>query len=157
MSSSPIEFDRPQTGVEGRALVWTSRQGDVTSGRLSLDDLKGGLGDRGGFGHDDSTSPDLAAFAYAEIVSEQERPALLLVGSSGTITIKLNDRLAFQADHAAGRPYAADSDLVRITLTKGRNRILVRTRQGIGPVDVQPASLGAIRSTRPLPILSAHE
>jgi putative heme-binding domain-containing protein len=131
-NSSLIEFDRPHVGVEGRTIVWASRRGDHGSGRLSLDDLKGGMGDRGGFGHDDNTSPDLAAFAYAEIASEQERPAFLLVGSSGTITIKLNDKLAFHADHEAGRPYVADSDLVRITLRKGRNRILVRTRQGIG-------------------------
>ena len=39
----------------------------------------------------------------------------------------------YQYNNSAGRGYAPDTDLVRVELAKGRNRILVVCRQGIGP------------------------
>src|SRR5262249_13708584 len=105
---------------------------DSATGRVVLDDFKGGAGDRGGFGYDTNGSPDLNAFGFAEIDSDRDRTALLLVGSSGTIVVTLNEKAVLQYHNFAGRAYAPDSHLVRVDLKKGKNRLLLSTRQGIG-------------------------
>ncbi|MFO0951570.1 MAG: c-type cytochrome [Isosphaeraceae bacterium] len=97
-----------------------------------IEDFKGGAGDRGGFGYDTNGSPDLCAFGYAEIESDRPRPALLLVGSSGSVTMTLNEKVVHSYRNFAGRAYAPDADLVPVTLEKGKNRLLVQLRQGIG-------------------------
>ncbi|HZW31764.1 MAG TPA: c-type cytochrome, partial [Isosphaeraceae bacterium] len=53
-------------------------------------------------------------------------------GSSGTITVLANGSVAFHADHQAGRAYSPDSDTFRLALKKGINRIMIRTREGVG-------------------------
>ncbi len=82
-----IDFRKAHSGAEGRTIVWLDRKGDPATGRVIVDDFKGGNGDKGGFGYDTNGSPDLASFAYAEIVSDKARPALLQVGSSGSIIV----------------------------------------------------------------------
>ena len=131
LDSSAIDFDGKSAGVEGRPIAWQARRADPT-GRVVIDDFKEGGGDKGGFGYDPNGSPDLAAFAYTEVTSDRDRPALLLAGSSGSIAITVNNQPALNYSNLAGRPFSGDSDLVRVSLKKGRNRILVRTRQGIG-------------------------
>jgi putative heme-binding domain-containing protein len=126
-----IDFARAHAGVEGRPIHWAFRQGEPKTGRVVLDDFKGGRGDFGGFGFDAAGSPDLAAFAYAEIPSDRDRNALLLVGSSGSMTITLNE-VPVHSLASGGRAFAPDSDLVRVRLAKGINRLLLKTRQGIG-------------------------
>ncbi len=108
-------------------------RGDPSTGRVSLEDLKAGSEESAGSGYEAGQSPDLAAIAYAEVVAGEHRPALLRVGSSGTVTVWLEGSTAFHAEHAAGRPYAPDSDTVPITLRKGTNRFVVQSREGIGP------------------------
>lgn len=132
VDESSIDFARSHTGAEGRTIAWSSRRGDPNSGRVILDDFKGGAGDRGGFGYDTNGTPNLCAFGYAEFESDVERSALMLVGSSGTVAVKLNGKGVLSYQNTAGRPYAPDADLVRVKLLKGRNRILVTSRQGIG-------------------------
>jgi putative heme-binding domain-containing protein len=132
LGESSIDFTRPHAGAEGRPIAWSPRAGDRTTGRVVLDDFKRGSGDRGGFGYDTNGSPDLNAFGVAEVESDRDRPALLLVGSSGTLTVELNGAVVFRFQDLAGRAYAPDSDLVRVTLRKGKNRLLVSSRQGIG-------------------------
>lgn len=127
-----IDFARAHPGVEGRPIAWQSRPGDPKLGRVVLDDFKGGRGDVGGFGYDANGSPDLAAFAYADIPSDRDRDALLLVGSSGPIAISLNETILHNQGSVAGRPYLPDSDVVRVKLVRGTNRLLLRSRQGIG-------------------------
>jgi putative heme-binding domain-containing protein len=46
--------------------------------------------------------------------------------------IEVNEQVVHSGQHSAGRAYAPDSDLVRIALKAGRNRLLVSSRQGIG-------------------------
>jgi putative heme-binding domain-containing protein len=130
--ASSIDFARTHAGAEGRTIAWTPRPGDSATGRVVLDDYKGGAGDKGGFGYDTNGSPDLNAFGAADVVSDRDRAALLLIGSSGTITVALDEKVVLQYQNYAGRPYAPDSHLVRIDLKKGKNRLLVSTRQGIG-------------------------
>ena len=148
--SSTIDFDRKYSGAEGRAIAWQARQGDPATGRVVIDDFKGGAGDKGGFGYDVNGSPDLAAFAYTEVTADRDRAALFLAGSSGSILVTVNNRPVLNDGNSAGRPFASDSDLIRVALKKGINRILVRTRQGIGAwsfglqvSDVSSASLAA--------------
>ncbi len=127
-----IDFARTHSGLEGRPVAWQLRGADLKLGRVALDDFKGGRGDSGGFGFDAGHSPDLAAFAYAEVPSDRDRDALILIGSSGPVAVSINGVLVHDAGSVAGRPYAPDSDLVRVKLVKGANRLLVRSRQGIG-------------------------
>ena len=131
LGGEPIDFDRDYPGAEGRAIRWQARRSDA-SGRVNIDDLKGGNGDKGGFGYDASGSPDLAAYAYADIPSDRDRDALMLVGSSGTFNLDLNGRPTWGKSFYSGRPFKPDSDRFRVSLKKGTNRVVMRVRQGIG-------------------------
>jgi putative heme-binding domain-containing protein len=132
MREPTIDFARRYPGADGQLLAWTARPADASSGRLELDDLTRRAGDGGRFGYDPGGSADLCAFCYAEIDSPGESPALLLLGSSGTMIVAVNERPCYTFTSSSGRSYAADTDLVRVHLARGRNRILVLSRQGIG-------------------------
>ncbi len=127
-----IDFTRRHSGVEGREIAWTERNSTSPDGRIVLDDFKSGAGDRGGFGYDANGSPDLASFAYAEVDSIADRDALLIAGSSGSLIVTLNELVVINDSSIAGRAYLPDSDVIPVALRKGKNRLLVRTRQGIG-------------------------
>ncbi len=127
-----IDFDREYSGAEGRSLSWNPHRADPLSGRVVIDQFKGGAGDVGGFGYDTNGSPDLAAFGFAEFDSDRDRDALMLVGSSGSLKITVNEQIVLEYTNFAGRAYQPDGDLVRIKLVKGKNRILVMSRQGVG-------------------------
>ena len=126
-----IDFARAHLG-EGRSVSWTPCRTDPKTGRVLVDDLKNAAGDPHRSGYDTNGSPDLGAFAYTEILADRDRPILMKLGSSGTITVTANGSVAFHSDHQSGRAYSPDSDTVRLILRKGINRIVVRTRQGIG-------------------------
>ena len=128
-----INFAQAWTGALGRSISWASRPADPATGRVDLSDFKQGAGDRGGFGYDVNGSPDLGAFAYAEVEANRPGSALLLIGSSGTLIVTVNETPVYQYNNFAGRGYVPDTDLVRVELAKGKNRILVVCRQGIGP------------------------
>ena len=121
-----IDFARSSTGFGGRPVNWTLRDGEPASGRVDLDDLghAEGIADGGSRG--------LGAFGYAEVNVERAGPALLMVGSSGALMVTVNEAKVYQSGAAAGRPFAADSEVVRCNLVKGLNRILVFSRQGTG-------------------------
>ena len=78
-----IDFARAHAGAAGQPIAWATRRADPATGRVDLDDLKRGAGERGGSGYDAGGSPDLCAFAYAEVDSDREGPGLMLLGSSG--------------------------------------------------------------------------
>jgi putative heme-binding domain-containing protein len=130
--SGPDAFGREHNGAGGRPIRWTSRRGDLKTGRVTLEDFEAQAGEPRDFGYDTNGSPDLAAYAYAEVQSAGEGMALARLGSSGTISVWVNSRLVHHADHAAGRPHSPVSDFLNIPLEKGVNTILVRSRQGIG-------------------------
>jgi putative heme-binding domain-containing protein len=127
-----IDFARTHAGAEGRTIGWKVRRSDAASGRVELDDLKPAPVDRTGSGHETTGSPDLGAFAYAEVDSDAEGPALMLLGSSGTMLVTVNEKLVYNFSNPAGREYAPETELVRFRLARGRNRILVLSRQGAG-------------------------
>jgi putative heme-binding domain-containing protein len=148
-----IDFARVHAGVEGRPIRWVEMTADHRTGRVDLDAFKGGRGDVGGFGYDTNGSPDLAAFAFAEVRSESDRDAMLLVGSSGSIVVSLNEAVVHNGGNAGGRAYMPDSDVVRVKLAKGPNRLLLRSRQGIGvwsfSVQVSEPSEQILAASRP--------
>ena len=127
-----IDFAEKYKGAEGRPIAWNRRPADPASGRVVLDDFKHGAGDLGGFGYDTNGSPDLCAFAYAEVEADRAGPSLLLIGSSGTLIVTVNEKIVYQFTNFAGRGYAPDTDTARIELAKGKNPIVVVSRQGIG-------------------------
>lgn len=127
-----IDFGKTHTGAEGLTIAWSARQGNPESGQVVIDDLKGGAGDRGGFGYDTNGSPDLCAFGSAEVYSPMDREAVLLIGSSGSVKVALNETIVHTYDDTAGRGYRPESDLVHVRLVKGKNRLLVVSRQGMG-------------------------
>ena len=128
--SFAIDFARKAVGAGGRGISWQARRAEVSTGRVLLEDLRG---DEGGSGFDAGVSPDLAAFAAADLKSDLERPAMLLVGSSGPIVVRVNDRVVMDRRDFSARPYSPNSDLARITLRRGANRFLIQTRQGDAP------------------------
>jgi putative membrane-bound dehydrogenase-like protein len=128
-----INFALAHAGLLGRPVSWAKRQADPATGRVDLSDFKQGAGDSGGAGYDDGVSPDLGAFAYTEVDADRAGPALFLIGSSGTLIVTVNEKPVYHYNNAAGRGYAPGTDVVRLELAKGRNRILVACRQGIGP------------------------
>jgi putative heme-binding domain-containing protein len=132
MGEVTIDFAGRYAGADGQLLAWTVRRADVVSGRVALDDLKQGSVDGGAFGYDTPNSADLCAFSYAELDAPSEGPALLLLGSSGTMIVTVNERPCYAFTSSSGRAYAPDTDLVRVHLARGRTRILVLSRQGIG-------------------------
>jgi putative heme-binding domain-containing protein len=127
-----IDFARRRAGAAGRAVSWATRQAEPSTGRVDLDDLKRRAGEVDTSGYDAGGSPDLCAFAYAELDSDREGPGLMLLGSSGTLIVTVNEQVVWNDSQPAGRAYAPDTDLVRFRLARGRNRILVLSRQGIG-------------------------
>ncbi len=129
---STIDLTRPVAGVEGRAIRWNARAADPSTGRVALHNLLDGPESTNDHGYESASSADLLACGYAEALAIDNRAAWMRIGSSGTITVDLNGQTVFHGDHSAGRPYDPDSDIVPIALRKGRNRILVRSRQGIG-------------------------
>jgi len=127
-----IDFAHDHSGALGRSISWRPRQADPSTGRLDLDDFNDGANEVGGFGYDHNDSPDLGAFAFAEVECTKAGPGLLLIGSSGTLIVTVNEKPVYQYSNTAGRAYAPDTDIARLDLVKGRNRILVLSRQGIG-------------------------
>jgi putative heme-binding domain-containing protein len=85
----------------------------------------------------------------------------MLIGSSGTLMIVLNETaVAYNYQNAAGRPYGHDSDHVSLPLKKGKNRLLVVTRQGIGSwsfsVQIAEPTEFAIAARSPATSIEAH-
>jgi putative heme-binding domain-containing protein len=146
VGETKIDFTRTHAGASGQSIRWSTRRADPTSGHVDLDDLKHASADRGSFGYDTTGSANLCAFGYTEIDSDAEGPGLMLVGSSGTMIVTVNEKIAYEYSSVDGRAYVPDTDLVRFHLARGRNRILVVSRQGIGRwgfgVQIARSSLG---------------
>ena len=129
--SAAIDFRRPVAGAGGRAVAWQGRPADPATGRLALDALAGAEGDRARAGFEAASPADLSAFAYAEVASDRDRPALLLVESAGSIAIAVNDQAAAPRSAGEGTGSTGDPAVVRVALKKGANRVLVWSRQGV--------------------------
>jgi putative heme-binding domain-containing protein len=123
-----IDLKREWSGDEDQKVAWNDRTGDATTGRVSLQDLAPKSGPAKG----PTAGDELAVFALAEVSSDRDRDALILVGSTGHVVLEVNGAILLNPTIAGGRPYAIDSDRVRVRLHRGANRFLVRSRPGIG-------------------------
>jgi putative heme-binding domain-containing protein len=133
LGQTSIDFSRTYPGAGGQAVAWAERAADPKTGRVLLDVLKPDVADRGRLGYAAESAADLGAFAFAEVQSHADRPAMLRLGSSGSLLVVLNDTsLVYRFQDSAGRPYAPDTDIVPINLRKGTNRLLILAREGIG-------------------------
>lgn len=132
LTAPSIDFTSTRPDAIGRPAAWRGRTAEPGA-PLVLDDLKNDRGKPGDFGFAAGESPDLGAFATAQVESDRDRDALLLMGSSGSILIAVNHAVVHQFVEPAGRAYDAGSDLARIKLKKGSNTIVALTRQGVGP------------------------
>jgi putative heme-binding domain-containing protein len=128
-----IDFARTHNGADGRPIAWTTRRADAGTGRLDLDDLKNRGANGGGSDPDAGGPPDLVAFAYAEVDCDREGPGLMLLGSSSRLIVTVNEQVVANDAALAGRTDTPDANVLRFRLARGRNRILVQSRQGIGP------------------------
>ncbi len=131
LTSPRIDDTIARPDALGRPTSWLARKAEAGQ-PLDLDEFKRKNGKPTDFGFAPGESPDLGVFAAARIDSDRDRDALLLVGSSGSIVISVNQTIVHQFVEPAGRNYDSGSDLVRIKLRKGPNPIVVLTRQGVG-------------------------
>lgn len=70
------------------------------------------------------------AYAYAEVICDEEREAILSVGSDDDIVVWLNGELVHR--NFVDRPCAPDQDRVKVKLRAGVNRILCKVLNGGG-------------------------
>jgi len=73
---------------------------------------------------------DVAAYAYAEVVSPAEQDALFKIGSDDDVVCWLNGRKAHE--FLGDRGWGADQDTIPVRLTAGVNRILLKVLNGGG-------------------------
>ncbi len=127
-----IDFGRSQSGAHGRPISWRNSRADPRTGRVNLDELLDGAGGAAPPVGELNDPSGLCTFAYAELDSDREGPALLLLGSTGPLAVTVNERLVPIDNGQDTRTYAPDANLVRIQLARGRNRILVQSRHASG-------------------------
>ena len=139
--SASIDFSKTYEGAGRAPVSWIDRRGDATSGRVNLDDFIQAAAPTDSTGNANS----LGAFAYAEVNVDRACPALLLANSSGAMVVTLNERSVYPSASAADHLGEPAHQVVRCTLLKGRNRILLHCRQGAGPwfYTIQVAPLAA--------------
>ncbi len=143
-----IDFARTEAGLGGKPIAWQTRVADPNTGWVSLDEGKPSTGDEG--------SEASTAFAVAEVVSDRDRPALLIVDATGPTIVAVDDRpLASFGGGALG-------ETVRIDLKSGTNRLLLRARQAGTPWSIRvelsdPGSSGGSTALAARPTLIQRE
>ncbi|HYT91989.1 MAG TPA: HEAT repeat domain-containing protein, partial [Gemmataceae bacterium] len=70
---------------------------------------------------------NVVAYGYAELESQSDREAALLVGSDDSVVIWLNGTKAHE--FPGDRGWKHDSDTVKVTLKKGKNLLLIKCGQ----------------------------
>lgn len=76
-------------------------------------------------------SNNAVAYASCNIISPENREALIKLGSTDGIKIWLNNDLLH--DHYVTRPARKDEDMVKVNLKQGANKVLVKMDQDGGP------------------------
>jgi HEAT repeat protein/glucose/arabinose dehydrogenase len=152
--SASIDLSKTYEGAGPTRVSWIDRRAaDATSGRIDLDDFIQAAATADATGNFAGNAGGLVAFAYAEVNVDRACPALLLGNSSGAMVVTLNERTVYPSTSAADHQPAPAQQVVRCSLLKGRNRILVHCQQGVGPwfYSIQVAPL----ATAPTPAVAA--
>jgi putative heme-binding domain-containing protein len=104
---------------EGKKVRWRAHKADAKQhGRMRLDTLF-------------SPSTNVVAYGWAEVASDRDRDAELLLGSDDTLTVWLNGQQVF--DFQGNRGWNHDQDRAKVKLRKGKNTLLVKCGNGGGP------------------------
>ena len=82
-----------------------------------------------------------------------------MVGATGPIKVTVNEATVYESGAAAARAGASDSEVVRCSLSQGRNRILIFVRQGNRDwsYSVQIAPLAKSKTDEKAAVASAPE
>ena len=140
-----IDFARSYWGAGGRPVSWVLRRADAASSQLRLQDFDQAPRP----GAPLVPSSPLGVFGYAEVNVDRPCRALLMTSASGGLIVSLNEKPVYQSSAAdRGAP-----EVVRCELLKGRNRILVLSRQGSSPwfYSIQLAALSPAAEKPPAP------
>jgi CubicO group peptidase (beta-lactamase class C family) len=106
-----VSFKTPDTGKSFDLKNWKkiSSKADI----IDLDSI---------FNHADMAS----AYAYAVVVSNEAKPAMLAIGSDDAVKVWLNGKLIHKNWIARGT--VQDNDIIPVNLVKGKNEILVEVQ-----------------------------
>ena len=118
-----INFARTEPGADGKPVTWRPRLADPKTGTMNLDDIVTSSPTSGS----PASAEGLTAFAVAEVTSDRDRPAILVIDASGPVVVVVDERPL--ANFVAG----AAGETLRVDLRSGVNRILLRTRQALSP------------------------
>ncbi len=141
--AEPPDFNKRYAGSLGTLVSWMDHRGDTRSGRVDLARLT----QAGSPAEADAAAAGLGAFGYAEVNVDRDCTVLLDCTSSGPLVVNVNEKTVYPVTAAgADHPASAAQDIVRCNLVKGRNRIVVVSRQGAGPwffaIGVAPLTAG---------------
>lgn len=130
--STEIDFSREYFGAGARRVSWQKRAADAKTGELDLSRVFEGFEDGGRLGFDGMNANRANVFAHAFVESPEKREALLLLGSSGSVQVWLNGKQMYRRRNWAGRAFDPEEDLLRLSLIKGKNQLLVQSHKGVG-------------------------
>lgn len=114
---APVDLTASHVGVADQPLTWTLASAIDGRGQVDLNRL---------FAGDQRT-----AYGYAELTSDSDRNAALVVGSDDTLTVWLNGQQVY--DFGGDRGFNPRQDSVEVELQAGVNRVLVRCSNSGGP------------------------
>lgn len=114
----PVDLKATYEGAGGKKAAWKSARGKSADGQVDLGKI---------YNHDD----DRIAYAYAELASQGDRAAQMVVGSDDTLTVWVNGTQVY--DFADRRGFSADQSRFDVKLKGGTNRVLVRCGNRGGP------------------------
>jgi putative membrane-bound dehydrogenase-like protein len=85
---------------------------------------------------------NVIAYGYAEVASDLDRDALLLIGSDDTLAVWVNGKKVHEFDGSRG--WSFDEEKAKVHLNKGINRLLIRCGNFAGPWEFSVAVSGDV-------------
>jgi putative membrane-bound dehydrogenase-like protein len=122
-----LRFDAAYSSFDGE-VSWVSKRADEKKhGLVRLKTMY-------------SRNENVVAYGYAEVTSETDRDAVLLIGSDDTIAIWLNGKKVHVFD--GSRSWSYDEQKVNVHLQNGVNKLLIRCGNFTGPWEFSVAVSG---------------
>jgi putative membrane-bound dehydrogenase-like protein len=106
-----IDFERDVEGFRGQRVRWKTVQAIDDHGQVDL-------------GRVYSNDDDRAAYGYAEVESQNERAAQIVVGSDDTLTVWLNGEQVYEFLDRRG--FEPEQARFNVRLRQGKNRLFLR-------------------------------
>lgn len=110
-----VDLDRSCTGRDGKAIRWAAATSDHPTGMVNFNKLI-------------AEQKEVTAYATVEIESPSEQPVEIRAASKNAIKVFLNGRQVYAKEEYHHGLYM-DQHAVRVTLQKGKNRLLVKVSQ----------------------------